>query len=320
MPVTRSGRHQEGTAMKQRNVTLGLAGVGLACALAGAYSARKAPSYHVLRKIAVGGDGFWDYLAADGPSHRLYISHGTHVVVVDTATDKVIGDIPNTQGVHGIAIAPKLNRGFTSNGRDNSVTVFDLKTLKEIQRVRVGQNPDCILFDRATNRVFTFNGRSSDVSAIDAATGAVVGTIALGGRPEYGVSDGKGGVYCNIEDKSEIASIDPKALKVKKYWSLAPGEGPSGLAIDAKNRRLFSVCDNNMMVVTDSDTGKVIASPPIGKGPDAAAFDPALGLAFSSNGEDGNLTVVREINPNTFQVAETVPTQAGARTMALDTR
>jgi YVTN family beta-propeller protein len=302
--------------MNFRTGTLTLAGLGLA--LMTGFAAPKAPAYHVLRKIQIGGDGGWDYLMADGASHRLYISRGTHVTVVDTATGKVVGDIPNTQGVHGIALAPKLNRGFTSNGRDNSVTVFDLKTLKQIQRVSVGKGPDCIIFDGASNRVFTFNGESGDATAVDAATGKVAGTIALSGRPEYAASDDRGAVFVNIEDKSEIDTIDSKALKVTRHWSLSPGDGPSGLAIDRKHHRLFSVCGNEKMVVSDADYGKVVATPPIGKGPDAAAFDPDSGIAFSSNGEDGTLTLVHESSPNRYEIVGNVRTEPSARTMALD--
>jgi YVTN family beta-propeller protein len=273
-----------------------------------------------MKKIAIGGDGGWDYLTMDAAARRLYISRGTHVMVVDVDTEKVVGDIPDTQGVHGIALAPKLGRGFTSNGRDNSVTVFDLKTLKEIARVKVGNRPDAIIFDPATNRVFTFNGGSNDATAIGAADDKVAGTVSLGGRPEFAVADGRGEVFVNLEDKSEIVAFDSQSLVVKNHWPLAPGEGPSGLAMDRKNRRLFSVCDNEKMVVLDADTGKVVATPTIGKGPDASAFDPGAGLAISSNGEDGTLTIVREVKPNQFEVEATVPTQAGARTMALDTK
>lgn len=283
---------------------------GIACAAP--------PTYHVQKSISVGGDGGWDYLTADRASHRLYISRGTHVVVVDLEQEKVVGDIPNTPGVHGIALAPRLGRGFTSNGRENTVTVFDVKTLKEISRIKVGSNPDCILYDRPSNRVFTFNGGGGDATAIDAAEGKVVGTVALGGRPEFAVSDGKGEVFVNIEDKSEIVGFDAKTLAVKSRWSISPGDGPSGLAMDRQHRRLFSVCGNGMMVVVNADTGKVVATPAIGKGPDAAAYDPSSGNAFSSNGEDGTLTVIHETSPDQFEAAGTIPTKAGARTMALD--
>ncbi len=276
------------------------------------------PQYKQVGKIAIGGDGGWDYLTVDSDAHRLYITRGTRVMVVDTVANKIVGDIPNTPGVHGIALASKLNRGFASNGRANSILIFDLKTLKEISRVPVGTNPDAILYDSFTNRVFTFNGSSNDISAVDASTGKVLGTIPVGGKPEFAVTDEKGMIFCNVEDKSEILAIDPKALTVKHHWPIAPTEEPSGLAFDKKNRRLFAVGSNKKMAILDADTGKVLASPEIGNGPDAAGFDPMVSIAVSSNGQDGSLTVVHEINKNSFKVAATVQTQKGARTMALD--
>jgi YVTN family beta-propeller protein len=238
-------------------------------------------------------------------------------MVVDADSYAVVGDIPNTPGVHGIAIVSDLNKGFTSNGRDNSVTIFDLKTLKETGKVAVGKNPDAIMYDPASKRVFTFNGGSQDTTAIDVGTDKVVGTVGLGGKPEFAVSDEKGHVYVNIEDKSEVAQLDSNKLAVDARWSLAPGEEPSGLAIDRKHHRLFSVCSNKLMVVLNTDNGKVVTTLPIGSGTDAAAFDPDTGFAFSSNGE-GTLTVVHEDSPDKFTVAESVPTQRGARTMTLD--
>ena len=276
--------------------------------------------YHQLTQFALGGDGGWDYLNFDSAAQRLYISRGTRVMVVDAHKGTVVGEVANTPGVHGIALAPKLHRGFTSNGQENSVTVFDTKTLKEVGRVTVGARPDAIVFDPASKCVFTMNAGSGDVSAIDAATMKVVGTIPLPGRPEYAAVDGKGQLFVNIVDKNELVVIDARARKVLNCWSLAPGDHPSGLAIDAKHRRLFAVCSNAMMVVMDADTGHVVATPPIGKGPDAAAFDPHTGMAFSSNGRDGTLTMIHEDSPTTFTVAYTVATQSGARTMALDVR
>ena len=274
--------------------------------------------YKVTDKIKVGGEGGWDYLIADGASHRLYVSHATHVAVIDTKTNTVVGDIPNTLGVHGIALAPKLGRGYTSNGRANTVTVFDLKTLKMLDTVPVqGTNPDAILFDPYSERVFTFNGRSSNATAIDAKTNAVIGTIPLEGKPEFAVTDLHGKIYVNIEDKSQVKEFDAKTLKVLSTWSLAPGEEPSGLAIDRKHSRLFSVCGNKMMIVLDAKSGKVVASVPTGAGTDAAAFDPGTEFAFASNGE-GTLTVVHEDSPGKFSVVENVATQRGSRTMALD--
>ncbi len=274
--------------------------------------------YHLLKKIEVGGEGGWDYLFADSRAHRLYVSHSTKVVVIDTNTGATIGEIPNTNGVHGIAVADKLGRGFTSNGRDNSVTIFDLKTLKKISDVKVGKNPDAIIYDAVTKRIFAFNGGSSNATVIEAADGKVIGTIDLGGKPEFATADGKGMVYVNIEDKSEVVQIDSRQLEAKAHWSVAPGEEPSGMAIYLKTRRLFVVCSNKKMIVLNADNGKVVADLPIGDGTDAAAFDPKTKLAFSSNGE-GTLTVVREDSADKFSVVENVATQRGARTMALDT-
>jgi DNA-binding beta-propeller fold protein YncE len=273
--------------------------------------------YHIVNTFKIGGDGGWDYLTVDSSSRRLYISRATHVVVIDADSGKPIGDIPDTPGVHGIALAPELGRGFTSNGRENTVTIFDLQTLKPITKVKVGDIPDAILYDPATKRVFTFNGKSEDSTAIDAAKGTVLGTIKLQGRPEFAVSDGKGEIFVNIEDKSQLDAIDPNKLEVKSRWPLAPCKEPSGLSMDRKNRRLFSGCDNKMMAVVDADSGKVLATPAIGDGVDATAFDDGTGLAFASCGE-GMLTVIREDSPSKFSVVENVKTQEGARTLALD--
>ena len=275
------------------------------------------PGYHVIKTYKLGGDGGWDYLTLDNASRRLYISRATHVLVIDADSGKAVGDIPDTPGVHGIALAPDLGRGFVSNGREGTVTIFDIESLKRIAKVKAGDNPDAILYDPATKRVFTFNGRSHDSTAIDAAKGTVLGTIKLEGKPEFAVSDGKGEIFVNIEDKSQLDVIDPGKLEVKSRWPLAPCEEPSGLAMDRKNRRLFSGCDNKMMAVVDADSGKVIATPAIGDGVDATAFDDATELAFASCGE-GVLTVVREESPNKFTVEENVKTQEGARTLALD--
>ncbi len=238
------------------------------------------------------------------------------MVVVDIDQAKVVGDIPDTQGVHGIALAPALNRGFTSNGRSNNVTIFDLKTLKPISQVATGQNPDAIRFEPVTGRVFAFNARSKDSTVIDAKTGGVVATIPLRGQPEFSVADGKGKVYANLEDTSEIVEIDAAKTTVTKRYSLAPCEDPSGLAIDAKNRRLFSVCGNRVMAVSDPDAGKVLATPAIGAGSDGVDFDPATGLVFSSNG-DGTMTIVQQ-SGGKWEVLENIATARGARTIAVD--
>ena len=275
-----------------------------------------ATGYHVLKEVKIGGDGGWDYLTLDPAARRLYVSHATHVVVVDVDGAKVVGDIPNTDGVHGIAIDQADNRGFVSNGRSNDVTVFDLKTFKETSRVKTGMNPDSIRFEPTTGRVFTFNGRSNDSTAIEAKTGKVLGTIPMGGKPEFSVADGKGKVYVNIEDTGEIAEVDAAKLMVTKRYSIKPCDEPSGLAIDAKNRVLFSVCGNRIMAISSPKTGKVIAMPAIGAGPDGAAFDPGTGYAFSSNG-DGTMTIVQQMGGK-WQVAENVATQRGSRTITLD--
>jgi len=273
--------------------------------------------YHLINTYKLSGEGGWDYLTLDSNARRLYISRATHVIVIDADSGKSVGDIPDTPGVHGIALAPELGRGFVSNGREGTVSIFDLQTLKLITKVKAEENPDAILYDPATKRVFAFNGRSHSATAIDAAGGTVVGTIKLEGKPEFAVSDAKGEIFVNIEDKSQIDAIDPAKLEVKARWPLAPCEEPSGLAIDRKNRRLFAGCDNKMMAVVDADSGKVIATPAIGDGVDANAFDPGTALAFASCGE-GVLTVVHEDSPAQFSVLENVPTQEGARTMALD--
>jgi DNA-binding beta-propeller fold protein YncE len=275
-----------------------------------------ATGYHLTGEIKVGGEGGWDYLTVDSAARRLYVSHNSHVVVIDLDTAKVVGDIPDTPGVHGIAIASELNRGFVSNGRSNNVTIFDLKTLKSLGHVATGENPDSIRYDAVSGRVFTFNGRSKNSSVIDAKTGIVVATIALPGKPEFSIADGKGRVYANIEDTSEIVEIDAAKATVLKKYSLAPCVEPSGLAFDAKDRRLFSVCSNRVMAVSDPDAGKVIASPAIGASSDGVAFDSGAGYAMSANG-DGTLTIVQQM-AGKWGVAENIATERGARTIAVD--
>jgi len=277
-----------------------------------------AASYKVVKSIPVPGEGFWDYLTADSENRRLYVSHGTEVAVLDLDSGKLLGKIPNTNGVHGIAVANDLHRGFVSDGRDSQVTIFDLKTLAVISTVKAGTNPDGIVYDPFSQRVFAFNGRSKDMTAIEGATGKLAGTVLLGGKPEFPVTDAQGNVYVNIEDKSEIVHFDPKTLTIKNRWALAPCDSPSGLAMDAKNQRLFPVCDNKMMAVVDAGSGKIITTVPIGEGPDAAGFDPEKKLVFSSNGEDGTLTVVQQESPDKYTVAQNVKTQRSARTMAID--
>jgi YVTN family beta-propeller protein len=273
--------------------------------------------YRVTQTISVPGDEGWDYIAVDSVARRVYVTHGTHVVVLDADSGKVIGDIPDTQGVHGVAFATDAGRGFTSNGRANTVTVFDLKTLKTEATVKAGTNPDAIVYDPATKRVFTMNGRSADTTAINVADNTVAGTLALGGKPEFAVADGKGNIYVNIEDKSELVHFDSKTLKVLNRWPMAPCQEPSGLAADWKSRRLFAGCDNKLMAVINADDGKVVATVPIGEGVDANAFDPEANLAFASTG-DGNLTIAREEGPDKYTTVATVATKKSARTMGLD--
>lgn len=289
--------------------------------LAGAFSqtskSGKSSGYHLLKKVEIGGEGGWDYLTVDESAHRVYISRSNRVLVVDEETGTGLGEIPNTNGVHGIALVPEVGQGFTTNGRDNTATIFDLKTLKVLNTVKTGKNPDALLFDSVSHRVFTFNGASADATAIDVTNGAVVGTIALGGKPESGAADGKGMIYVNLEDKNEVVAFDSRTLAVKAHWALAPGEEPTGMAIDRKNKRLFIGCHNKKLIVMDYEKGTIVTTLPIGGAVDAAAFDPETKMVFSSNG-DGTLTVIQEESPDKFSVVENVTTQIGARTMALD--
>ena len=276
--------------------------------------------YKVVKTWKLGGDGGWDYLTVDSDAHRLFIARATRVMVVDTTTGKQIGEIPDTPGVHGIALAPEFGRGFTSNGREDTVSVFDLKSLAVEKKIKVGSGPDAILYDPFSKRVFTFNGKGNEMSAtaVDASKGEVVGKLELGGKPEFAATDERGTVFVNIEDKSEIVAFDPVKLSEKSRWKLVGCEEPTGLAIDRKNRRLFAGCGGNKkMAIVDADNGKVLATPAIGEGCDATAFDPDWGLAFASAGE-GTITVIREESPDKFSIAQTVPTQKAARTMALD--
>lgn len=276
-----------------------------------------AQQFKVADRVKLGGEGSWDYLTYEPGAHRLFITRGTHVMVVDTDTLKVTGDIPDLSGIHGVALVKDLDRGFVSNGGDNTVTIFDMKTLKKLDSVKVGERPDAILYDPFSKDVFTFNARSHDSTAIDASTGKVVGTIPLGGKPEFPASDGKGKVYVNIEDKSQIAEIDVKNLKVLNTWPVAPCQEPSALAFDVEHHRLFSGCDNKMMAVVDSDSGKVITTVPIGEGVDAGRFNPKTQQVFMACGE-GVLTIIHEDAPDKYTVQQNLPTVKGARTMALD--
>ena len=281
--------------------------------------AQEKSHYKIADRIKIDSNGGWDYISVDEQLNRLYVSHSNIVQVIDLNTNKQMAIIPNTYGVHGIALADDLNKGFTSNGKDTTVTIFDLKTNAVITKVKVtGAKPDAIAYDDVTNRVFTMNGKGKNATVIDAKTNMVIGTIVLDGKPEFCVVDGKGKLYVNIEDKNSIAEIDANAMKILREWPIAPGESPSGLAMDKKNRRLFSVCDNQMMVVSDADKGSVITTVPIGDGPDAAGFDPEKMLVYSSNGS-GTLTVVKE-NGGTYSVLENFETQRSARTLAINAK
>ena len=293
------------------------AAIALTLVMSSAVTYAADAGYHVVKTYKLGGEGGWDYLTLDASSRRLYISRSTHVIVIDADSGKTVGDIPDTPGVHGIALAPEFGRGFISNGREGTVSIFDMNTLKTTNKVKAGENPDAILYDPASKRVFAFNGRSHDASVIDAEKDAVVTTIKLDGKPEFAVSDEKGEVFVNIEDKSELTAIDSKSLQIKSTWPLAPCEEPTGLAIDRKNRRLFSGCSNKLMAVVNADSGKLISTLPIGDGVDGTAFDPDTGLAFASCGE-GVMTLVHEDSPDKFAVVENVATQRGARTLTLD--
>lgn len=275
-------------------------------------------AYRIAKTIQLTGDGGWDYLSVDEVNRQLFLSHGTQVNVVDLKTGEQVAVIPQTNGVHGIAIANDLNRAFISCGKDSSVSIVELNSFKLVARVMVtGKNPDAILYDRFSKKIFTFNGRSSNATVIDAITFKVIATIPLAGKPEFSQTDGKGKIYVNIEDKSTIAVINAVSLKVEKSWSIAPGEEPSGLALDNVNHRLFSVCRNKMMTISDVIAGKVITTVPIGDGCDGVAFDPITRRIFSSNGE-GTMTVVQQVSANKYQVLESFTTQPGARTITVD--
>ncbi len=276
------------------------------------------PEYAVSAHFAVGGEGGWDYLVADAKTKRLYVPRSTRVAVLDSETGKSVGEIPNTQGVHGVALAHDLGKGFTSNGRAGTVTVFDLASLKVLSELKTtGENPDAILYEPVTKRVFTFNGRTANVTAFDAASGAVAGTIPVGGKPEFAASDAAGRVFVNIEDTSEVAVIDAKNLTVTARWALSGCKDPTGLALDAKGGRLYAGCANKVVAVVNTADGKLLTTVPTGEGTDGVAFDPGRGLAFVSSG-DGSLTVIRETAPGVFSAIQSVPTMRGARTVALD--
>lgn len=294
--------------------SLTLFAVALLCARAG--MAQNA-GYSVLKTFHIASSGGWDYITVDPNSNRLYVSHGTQVNILDKETGDSIGVIPNTTGVHGIALVTPLGKGFTSNGKLNTVTVFDLKTAQVLSQINTGQNPDAIFYDDFSKKVITCNGRSQDLSIIDPVTGQVVATVPVGGKPETAVSDGAGKIYVNIEDKSEIISVDASSFKVLTRWSIAPGTSPSGLAIDRVTRRLFAGCDDKLLIVLDADNGTVVAKVPIGDGCDGVGFDASTQRVYSSNGE-GTLTVIQEKSASEFTVLANVPTKKGARTNSVD--
>jgi hypothetical protein len=273
--------------------------------------------YHLIKQVKLGGAGGWDYLEVDPATHRLFITRATHVIVVDPDQGKIIGDIPDTQGVHGIAFANEFNKGFTTNGRTSTSTIFDLTSLKAIGSAQTDKGADALIYDPFSKRAFSFNGEGNSSTAIDAASGKVVGNVALGGGPEFAASDNKGSIFVNLEDKSALVKLDAKTLQVENTWPLAPCESPSGLAIDAAHEILVVGCRNKLMTFLDGNSGKILGTVPIGQGVDANRFDPVTGYAFASCG-DGTLTIAREDSPTNFTLVETIQTQRGARTMALD--
>jgi YVTN family beta-propeller protein len=282
--------------------------------------AAPAPSdagYSVTKKIPIPGQGSWDYVTVDEGARRVYVSHGSQVEILDADSGAVVGNIPNTDGVHGVAVAPKLGRGFTSNGKSSTVTIFDLKTLKPIGSAPTGKKPDAIIFDPSTSRVFAFNGESDSATAIDAATGKVVGTVDLKGGPEFAVADGKGYVFNNLEEENVLLKIDANKLSVEQRWPTAPCAAPVSMALDRENNRLFVGCRSKVMAVINPDSGEVITTLPIGDHVDATAFDAERKLIFNSNGE-GTITVIHQDSPDKYSVVETVKTAPKAKTMALD--
>ena len=277
----------------------------------------KDANYQLIKTIAIGGEGGWDYLTVDSAAQRLYVSHGAKVVVIDLAKDTVAGEITNTPGVHGLAVAPELGRGMVTCGRENKAAIVDVKTLQTITKVETGANPDAMLYEPGQQEFYAFNGRGQSATVIDAKSAQVVATISLAGKPEYAVADAKAGrVFNNLEDKSELVAIDTRKHAVVNRWPIAPGEEASGLAFDEKNHRLFLGCGNKVMVMMDSETGKVLANVPIGDGVDANAFDPATQLAFASCG-DGTVTIAHE-DGDQLTAVQTLQTEKGARTMTID--
>ncbi len=280
-------------------------------------AAAAAPLYHVVGAHTLGGDGGWDDLALDTLYHRVFVARENRVMVIDERSGKLLGEIPGLKRTHGVAFSYRAGHGFVTASGDSSVTMFDLATLRVLGNAKAAAGADALIFDPATGRVFSFNGGAGSAMSFDAVSGVRVGAVDLGGRPEFAVSDGKGKIYVNLEDSSQVAELDAKAMKVTRRWTLAPCESPSGLAIDIAHHRLFSGCENKLMAISDYSAGKMIATVPIGSGVDACRFDPATGLAFASNGE-GSITVIHEESPYKFTALQTIATAPGARTMEID--
>jgi hypothetical protein len=291
---------------------LAIAGVARTAAQASGSS-----GYHLVNTVKLGGTGGWDYLTVDPATHRLFISRGTHFMVVDLTQGKIVGDIPDTQGAHGVALAAEFNRGYTTNGRTADSTIFDMATLKVLGNVKTDKDTDGVIYDPFSKRVFTFNGDANTSTAVDAKSGTVAGSVALGGGPEFGATDGKGHIFVNLEDKSSLVRFDAKTLKLENTWPLAPCESPSGLAIDAEHEILIVGCHNKLMAFVDGNSGKVLGTVPIGQGVDANRFDPGTGYAFASCG-DGTITIAHEDSPTKFTLVDTIQTKRGARTMEID--
>jgi len=300
--------------MRYRAATAVMFGLALGAGLQG-----QGGPYHAGPVIQIGGEGGWDYLTVDAAAHRLYVSHATHVVVIDTQTNKIVGDIPDTPGVHGVAIAADLGKGFVSNGRENTSSMFDLKTLTLIKKIDTGENPDAILYEPAKKEIYTMNGRGKSATVIDAAGGTVVATIPLDGKPESAQADSRvGKVYVNMEDLNSVKVIDTATHTVTATWPAAPCEAATGMAFDQATHRLFLGCDNQLMVMMDSTNGKVVYSVPVGAGVDSTWFDPQTRLAFTSNGGAGTVSVAHEDSAAALKIVQTIKTARGARTMALD--
>ena len=292
--------------------------ITLLCLFAVASLAAPPSGYHIIKKVAVPGTGGWDYVTVDEAARRVYVAHATQVEVLDADSFELVGTIPNTPGVHGVAIASEFGRGFITAGKSDSVIIFDLKTLKKLDEVKVGKKPDAIIYDPATKHIFVMNGDSDSTTVINAADGKVVGTIDLGGGPEFAVADGKGNVYINLEEKAETVHIDSKTLKVLHHWPLAPGKTATALAFDPQTRRLFAGCrGGQLMVVLDADSGKVITTAPIGERVDAAAYDPATKLVFQSTG-DGKVAIFHQDSADKYTLLENFVTNPGSKTMGLD--